>query len=64
MRQGYVPLTDAAMRLGRSWGQAWRLMLTGQLEGEKNSLGRWEVSEASVNRVIEADRRLSQSLAS
>lgn len=43
-----VPLAQAAKRLGLSWGQAWRLLLTGRLCGEKVS-GRWFVTGESVD---------------
>lgn len=30
-----ISLSDAAQRLGMSWGRAWRLVLTGKLRGTK-----------------------------
>lgn len=45
-----LPLTLAAARLGRSWAQAWRLVLIGHLCGEKRQ-GRWYVTAASVERL-------------
>ena len=42
-----ISLTDAAQRLGISWGRAWRLLLTGKLSGTKRE-GRWFVREISV----------------
>ena len=42
-----VPLPETAIRLGVSWSQAWRLLLTGVLVGTKVS-GRWMVDETSV----------------
>ena len=42
-----IPLADAAHRLGLSWGQAWRFLLQGKLEGRKVG-GRWMVTRTSV----------------
>jgi hypothetical protein len=47
-----IPLALAAQRLGVSWTRAWRLVLTGQLEGSKIG-GRWVVSAASIERAVE-----------
>ena len=45
-----LPLPDAALRLGVSWGVAWRLLLRGALVGRKR--GRlWLVDEESVIRL-------------
>jgi hypothetical protein len=46
-KRSEISLTDAAQRLGISWGRAWRLILTGKLAGEKRE-GRWFVNELSV----------------
>jgi hypothetical protein len=46
-RGSEISLTDAAQRLGISWGRAWRLLLTGKLAGVKRE-GRWFVDEVSV----------------
>lgn len=43
----FIPLADAAMRMGISWERAWRLLLRGVLRGEKRG-GRWFVSETTV----------------
>jgi hypothetical protein len=43
-----VPLSVAAHRLGVSWAAAWKLVLTGDLDGERVG-GRWVVSSASVD---------------
>lgn len=53
----YLSLPATAMRLGCSWGVAWRKLLTGQLEGKQVG-GRWLISEESVRRVelLAADR--------
>lgn len=48
-----VPLVDAALRLGVSWDRAWRLLLTGRLEGRKDGR-RWVVSAESVERLRKA----------
>ena len=45
-----VPLSEAAQSLRLSWGQAWRLLLRGELEGEKRA-GKWFVSSADVERL-------------
>lgn len=43
-----IPLSEAAFRLKKSWTQAWRLVLTGELSGTKIG-GRWYVTVDSVN---------------
>ena len=51
----YMPLADAAQRLGVSWGRAWRLALTGVLEARR--VGRlWTVSRSSVDRLLQQAR--------
>ena len=42
-----MPLAVAALRLGLSWQRAWRLVLTGEIEGRKHG-GRWLVKALSV----------------
>jgi hypothetical protein len=42
-----VLLTEAALRLGISWERAWRLVLTGQLKGQKKGK-RWLVDSQSL----------------
>lgn len=49
----HVPLAEAAQRLGMSWQRAWRLVLTGELEGIRQQ-GRWLVGEASIRRQLAA----------
>jgi len=44
---GDIPLSVAAHRLGVSWATAWRLLLKGDLVGEKIG-GRWVVTSDSV----------------
>ena len=51
-KNGEITLSDAAQRLGISWARAWRLLLTGELEGRK-SQGRWYVSERTLANVVE-----------
>lgn len=46
--QRKVSLADAAKLLGMSWQQAWRLVLIGELAGEKMG-GRWIVTSESVD---------------
>jgi hypothetical protein len=52
---GFVPLTEEALRLSISWHRAWRLMLTGQLTGRKEG-SRWVVTTESVDRVLAANQ--------
>lgn len=42
-----IPLSEAAQQLRISWQRAWRLVLTGDLSGQKVN-GRWMVTTASV----------------
>ena len=46
-----VPLTLAAQRLAVSYAVAWRLVLVGQLRGEKTAHG-WRVDPASLASMI------------
>jgi predicted site-specific integrase-resolvase len=57
--EGRIPLSAAAQRLNLSWIQAWRLVLTGKLDGIQSS-GRWQVSEASVNELLRTRRQQSE----
>lgn len=42
-----ISLTEAAQTLRLSWSQAWRLVLKGELDGQK--VGKeWRVTKASV----------------
>ena len=43
-----VPLTTAALRLGKSYTQVLRLVLTGALRGRQVA-GRWHVDAASLD---------------
>lgn len=43
-----IPLVEAAHLLGLSWAAAWRLMLTGQLVGNRRN-GKWFVNRESVD---------------
>ena len=52
MPDEWMPLADAAQRLGVSWERAWRLLLSGSIAGEKRS-GRWWVKTADVDRTRE-----------
>ena len=45
-----LPLALCAQRLGKSWGQTWRLMLRGTLKGRKVD-GRWFVNAEDVERL-------------
>ena len=46
-----IALSDAALRLGKSWERTWRLVLKGALTGRKKD-GRWVVTEESVEAMI------------
>lgn len=54
-----VPLSEAAMSLGRSWAQTWRLALTGELDARKVG-GRWYVTKVSIAQVRELQARSSE----
>lgn len=43
-----LSLVRAAQILGLSWGQAWRLLLRGDLRGAKRDGRRWYVTPSSV----------------
>ena len=43
----WIPLPEAAQKLGVSWERAWRSLLRGELQGQKLD-GRWYVTEASL----------------
>ena len=49
---GWIPLSDAALRLGMSYHRAMRLMHVGRLEARKQDNGRWVISEVSLNRLL------------
>lgn len=44
-----ITLAEAARRLHKSWGQAWRLLLQGKLDGRKVG-NHWIVTTRSVER--------------
>lgn len=44
----WMPLAQAAQRLGLSWERAWRLTLQGSLHGRQLGNGRWVVSAESI----------------
>lgn len=44
---GEIPLALAAQSASLSWAQAWRLVLSGELEGRKVK-GRWVIARASL----------------
>jgi len=46
-QQGEVGLAGAAKELGISWQRAWRLLLTGELDGHQRD-GHWYVRTDSV----------------
>ena len=47
-----LTLAEAAMCLGQSWAQTWRLALTGELDARKVR-GRWLVTTTSVEKARE-----------
>ena len=49
-----LPLVEAAMKLSLSYGQAWRMLLTGRLDGRKVR-GRWVVSSESLEQALETN---------
>ena len=51
-----IALAEAAQQLGISWQRAWRLVLTGELEGRQRN-GRWLVRVESVARRRAANGR-------
>ena len=51
-KNGPVSLPLAAQALGKSWIQAWRLVLKGDLKGSKVG-GRWEIERESLDRLVE-----------
>jgi len=59
----WIPLPDAAQRLGLSWAQAWRLVLRGDLKGEQRGSARWWVSVASLEK-YEQSRPKAKAVAS
>lgn len=46
-----IPLPVTAHRLRVSWAQAWRLLLSGELKGEKRGC-RWFVFEESLEELM------------
>lgn len=55
---GEMPLSLAAQTLGISWARAWRLVLSGELKGERRE-GRWWVRRASVQAYVAAKESFS-----
>jgi hypothetical protein len=53
MQEPWMPLSDAALALKRSYDQVMRLMHVGALEGRRSPTGRWLVSRASVAAYLE-----------
>jgi len=53
-----VPLADAAATLRKTWGQAWNLVLTGELKGRKKD-GKWLVERASLRTYEAAQQRVA-----
>jgi hypothetical protein len=49
-KQNEVPLADAAAALKKTWGQAWKLVLTGELKGRKKN-GKWLVDAESLRQL-------------
>jgi hypothetical protein len=58
-KRSEISLTDAAQRLGISWGRAWRLILTGKIAGVKRE-GRWFVNELSVEEMESSESASSE----
>lgn len=52
----HIPLMDACLRLRLSYAACRDRVLRGDLEGRRDSLGRWMVSERSVR---EAEQRIA-----
>jgi hypothetical protein len=48
-KKAEISLAAAAQQLGISWQRAWRLVLTGELDGRQRG-GRWFVQAESVAR--------------
>lgn len=57
-----VPLSRAAHRLRLSWHAAWRLVLTGAIEGEQDDRGRWRVRADDVERLLRQRRAVREEL--
>ena len=49
-----ITLPETCRMLGRTWMQAYNLLLTGAIEGRQER-GRWKVDRASVERLREAE---------
>ncbi len=52
-RDEWIPLVEAAQRLGVTYTRAYALALTGQLDAQRRD-GRWWVRVASITRVRRA----------
>jgi hypothetical protein len=53
MSQTWIPLPVAASRLSWSWPKTYNAALCQILESRQSAHGRWLVSEASVERVLQ-----------
>jgi hypothetical protein len=49
MTEGWITLTEAAAAIRRPYGATLRLVLIGELQGERQQ-GKWRVSEPSIQR--------------
>lgn len=61
-QQDEIGLAEAAQRLGISWQRAWRLVLTGALDGHQRD-GRWYVhveSVAAMKTVVASGQRMTR----
>ena len=47
-----IPLALAAIKLAKSWSVAYRLILTGEIQGEQKENGRWYVTVPSLDRFL------------
>lgn len=52
-----IPLVEAAQRLSLSWSRTWRLMLSGELHGQKRGGTRWYVRVEDVDRLLRERQR-------
>ena len=53
MNATFIGLSDAALAIGRSYHATLRLVHVRELEGRKTPHGRWEVSQVSLNRLVQ-----------
>lgn len=52
MNVSFIPLSDAALAIGKSYHATLRLIHVRELDGRKTANGRWEVSRASLGRLL------------